>query len=385
MAKPDVEQAKAKNILFLVSSMQGGGAERVAALLCNRWVEQGHEVTLMPTFSGRGDCVYPIDEGVRLDFLADYVDNKSRSILNKLQRYLALRRVIRITQPDVILSFLPHVNVAAILAAWGMGVPVVVAERTFPPAMSIGRVLEVLRRFTYSRATTVVVQTQRALAWLDDCCPRANGRVIPNPVVYPLPVGTPILAPTSLIAEIRCVVLAVGRLSEEKGFDQLLSAFETLATPFPKWDLVILGEGPERELLESTLERLGLSDRVYLPGRVGNPGDWYARADLYVMSSSFEGFPNTLVEAMAHGLPAISFDCKTGPADIIRKEVDGYLIHPDEGATGLANAMGSLMEDENKRRCMGQEAILVRERFAGEKVMAAWDEVLGIKQEYVDA
>ena len=147
---------------------------------------------------------------------------------------------------------------------------------------------------------------------------------------------------------------------------------------------MIVGEGPERESLESKRQRLGLSDRFYLPGRAGNPGDWYARADLFVMSSHFEGFPNTLVEAMAHGLPAVSFDCDTGPADIIREGVDGYLVNPDEGATGLANAIRSLVEDENKRRCMSQQAVSVRDRFAAKKIMVAWDEVLGIRQEFVD-
>ena len=215
-------------IYFLVSSMQGGGAERVAALLCNHWVEQGHYVTLMPTFSGRGECVYPLDERVRLDFLADYVSSSALSIFKKFKRYLALRCAIRKAQPDVIISFLPHVNVAAILAAWGLEVPVVVAERTYPPARSIGQMLGVLRRLTYPRATTVVVQTQKALAWLSDCCPRANGRVIPNPAVYPLPTGMPVLHPASVVGETRCVILAVGRLNKEKGFEQLVSAFRNV-------------------------------------------------------------------------------------------------------------------------------------------------------------
>lgn len=371
-------------ILFLVSSMQGGGAERVAALLCNHWVVQGHEVTLMPTFSGRGGCLYPLDERVRLDYLADRVGNRSRSMFNKVRRYVALRRAIREMDPDFIVSFLPHVNVAAVLSAMGLGIPIVVSERTYPPAMPIGSVLEALRRFTYPRATGVVVQTQRALDWLRGCCPKARGQVISNPVVYPLSKGSPVLEPGSVVGEAKRVMLAVGRLSEEKGLDQLLPAFATLAPLRSEWDLILLGEGPERKRLEAQRDGLGLSGRVHLPGRVGNPGDWYARADCYVMSSRFEGFPNTLLEAMAHGLPAVSFDCETGPADIIRHGVDGYLVPPAEGAAGLSRAMEAVMQDKGRRQRMGNAAISVRERFSPERVMAAWDEVLGLREADAD-
>jgi glycosyltransferase involved in cell wall biosynthesis len=361
--------------------MQGGGAERVAALLCNHWVEQGHQVTLMPTFSGRGDCLYPLDERVQLDYLADRVGSRSRSALNKLRRYGALRRAIREIGPDVIISFLPHVNVAAVLSAWGLRIPVVVSERVHPPTMLLGWGLEALRRFAYPRAAHVIVQTGRALDWLQDCCPKARGRVIPNPVVYPLPAADPFQEPASVVDETRRVVLAVGRLDVQKGFDQLLAAFGGLAQRYPEWDLVILGEGPERGRLEAQRDGLGLSGLVHLPGRAGNPGDWYARADLYVMSSRFEGFPNALVEAMAHGLPAVSFDCETGPADIIREGVDGYLVPPAEGAEGLARAMETLMGDDEKRHGTGKAAVAVRKRFAPERVMAAWDEVLGLREE----
>jgi glycosyltransferase involved in cell wall biosynthesis len=283
--------------------------------------------------------------------------------------------------PDVIVSFLPHVNVAAVLAASGLGIPVVVSERTYPPAMPLGRGLEILRRYAYPRAAHVIVQTQRSLGWLQDCCPKARGHVIPNMVVYPLPAAELSQDPASVVHDARRVGLAVGRLSEEKGFDQLISAFGLLAQSYADWDLVILGEGPERERLEVQCGKLGLSDRIYFPGRVGNPGDWYARADLYVMSSSFEGFPNTLTEAMAHGLPAVSLDCETGPADIIRDGVDGYLVPLDQGAEGLSRAMATLMSDDARREKMGCAAISVRERFSPERVMAAWDQILGLRQE----
>jgi glycosyltransferase involved in cell wall biosynthesis len=371
-------------ILFLVSSMQGGGAERVAALLSNHWAAHGHEVVLMPTFSGRGACLYELDERVRLDYLADRVGKRGRSVVNQLRRFVALRKAMREIAPDTILSFLPHVNVAAIQAAAGLGVPVVVSERIHPPAMPLDRGLETMRRLMYARAAAVVVQTQRSIEWLVECCPRARGRVIANPVVYPLPVGEPEIDPGAVVDGSRRAAMALGRLDSQKGFDLLLPAFASVAERHPEWDLVILGEGPERERLEAQREGLGLAGRVHLPGRAGNVGDWYARADLFVMSSRFEGFPNTLIEAMAHGLSVVSFDCDTGPADIVRHGVDGYLVAPSEGVDGLASAMDRLMEDEDKREQMGTAGVAVRERLAPERIMAAWDEVLGLNEAGAD-
>jgi glycosyltransferase involved in cell wall biosynthesis len=360
--------------------MRGGGAERVAAHFCNHWVEQGHDVILMPTFSGKGGCFYPIKEQVRLDFLEDRVRNRSHSLFNKILRFFALRRAIHDIKPNVIFSFFPNISVVALLAVCGQGIPVVVSERTYPPAVPLGNLLELLRKIAYPWAATVVVQTQRGLQWLEECCPNTRGRVIPNPVVYPLPCSEPVVDPASKVAGNKRVALAVGRLGEEKGFDHLLVAFGTLATQNTEWDLVILGDGSERQNLERQRDSLGLMGRVHFPGQVGNPGDWYVRADLYVMSSRFEGFPNTLLEAMAHGVPAVSFDCETGPADIIRHGIDGYLVPPSEGADGLARAMETLMRDGAMRQRMGKEALAVRDRFSAQRIMAEWDEVLGLQR-----
>lgn len=365
-------------IVFFVSSMEGGGAERVAALLCNRWARRGHAVLLVPTFSGRGGCLYPLDERVHLEYLTDRVGTTHRTPWTLAKRLWTMRAMVRSFRADVVLSFLPQVNVGALLATRGIGVPVVVAERVYPPAFRIGAIRSQLRRFTYPWASGVVLQTREALSWLARVSPRSRGIVITNPSVHPLPAAEPRISPGEVVPKERELLLAVGRLDPQKGFDQLIEAFEMLAPRFPGWDLVILGEGTERRALEDQCERCGLAARVHLPGRVGNPGDWYARADLYAMSSRFEGFPNTLLEALAHGLPAVSFDCKTGPGELIEEGVNGCLVPPDAGAAGLAERLAVLMEDPAARQAMGERATEVRQRFAPERVGAQWDRVLGL-------
>lgn len=358
--------------------MEGGGAERVAALLCNHWAESGHEVVLMPTFSGRGGCIYPLNEKVRLEYLADKVDSTSRARWNGLRRLLMLRQVMREFKPDAVISFLTHVNVASIVAAIGLPCSVVVSERTNPALFELSKFWALGRRLLYRRARCVVVQTAQVRRWVEANCPGARVELIPNPVVFPLPAGEPKVSPVSKVGTARSILLAVGRLGPEKGFDRLLHAFGGLAPENPEWDLVIVGEGPERSTLERQVIELGLAGRVHLPGRIGNLGDWYERADLYALSSYFEGFPNTLAEAMAYGLPAVSTDCATGPSDLITQGSDGLLVPPEDGASSLRGALSSLMKDPVLRATMGAKAVNVRERFAIERVVEQWNEVTGL-------
>lgn len=363
--------------------MQGGGAERVAALLCNHWIRRGHEVLLVPTFSGRGECLYPLDARVRLEYLADRVSTTRKTPWSMVRRLHAMRAMVQAHRADVVVSFLSNVNVAALLATRGLGVPVVVSERIYPPLMAIGPIWPRLRRWVYPWASTVVMQTQRGLAWLQQDSPTSQGCVVPNPCLYPLPESEPCVEPGSIVLRSRHILLTVGRLEFQKHFSLLIDAFANLSARFPEWDLVILGEGSERATLEKQIDTQELVGRVHLPGRVGNPASWYRRADLYAMSSRFEGFPNTLMEAMAYGVPAVSFDCDTGPADLIEDGVNGYLIPPAGGTDGLAKKLADLMTDDSLRGAMGEQAKAVRERYSIERVGEQWDRVLGLANQDV--
>ncbi len=278
----------------------------------------------------------------------------------------------------MVVSFLTHVNIAAIIAAAGTGVPVVVSERVYPPLMPLPWIWRLLRRLCYRAASAVVMQTAEGADWVRANCPGSAPRVIANPIGLPLPSTEPRLVPEDAIAGDRRLVLSVGRLDHQKGFDLLLRAFAMVAAEFPDWDLVVLGEGVERDSLEQLALELNLKGRVGLPGRAGNPADWYECASLYVMSSRFEGFPNTLAEAMAHGLPVLAMNCPTGPAGLIRDGRDGVLVDARGGADGLAEAMRSLMADDARRVRLGEAARAVVDRFSTDQVGRQWDQVLGL-------
>jgi glycosyltransferase involved in cell wall biosynthesis len=167
----------------------------------------------------------------------------------------------------------------------------------------------------------------------------------------------------------------MGRLSPEKGFDLLIRAFAQVAASHPDWSLQILGEGEHRPALEALVHAFQLGDRVRLPGWVDQPESLLQQAALFVLSSRYEGFPNALLEAMASGLTCISFDCDSGPVEIIRHEVDGLLV-PAEDTDALARALERLMADEALRVRLALEATTVVARFGYDGVLEQWDRLV---------
>jgi glycosyltransferase involved in cell wall biosynthesis len=168
-------------------------------------------------------------------------------------------------------------------------------------------------------------------------------------------------------------IIGVGRLTEQKQFDHLIEAFAKVARRDPNLDLWIWGEGPLRNALRKQAMDAGLSERVFLPGKTGEPWAEMARAELLVMTSAYEGFPNALLEAMALGVPCISYDCPSGPREITD---DGRLavLVPLGDRDALVRAISSSLERPAERRASAQAAAkVVRERFSLPAVLRKWD------------
>lgn len=368
-----MENSRATRLVIFIHSMGGGGAERVAANLANYWAQKGWEITVVTLASQSVDfyTLHPAVKRIALN-LASESRSLGTALWQNVRRVIALRQTLRQIRPDVALGMMTTANVLLALAVFGLGIPAIGSERIHPPQAPLSPLWERLRRQTYGRLQAVAVLTRETGQWLKEHTNATRIAVIPNPIPWPLPAHEPIVKPDSVCRPGRKVLLAVGRLEVQKGFDWLIDAFSALATKYPEWDLVILGEGSLRATLEKQVQTSGLARRVFLPGRVGNVGDWYERANLYVMSSRFEGFPNSLGEAMAYGLPAVSFDCETGPRDIIRHETDGLLV-PAGDTQGLVATLDRLMGDAALRRRLATRAVEARERFALEKIASRWE------------
>ncbi|REG52387.1 glycosyltransferase involved in cell wall biosynthesis [Paraburkholderia sp. BL6669N2] len=363
-------------ILLFIHSLHYGGAERVAMNLSSEWAAQGQEVCVVTLTSTASDF-YSLHDSVKritLD-LAGATNGPAGAVFANARRMLALRRVLKKVRPDVVLGIETRPSILAILAGLGLPCKVIATEHIHPPMLFEGRFWECLRRWTYPFADKVVALTEKSRLWLQEHCHCKRVTVIPNSISLPIPVVEPLVSPQAVVGAQRRVLLAAGRMAEQKGFDILIDSFGRIASDFPAWDLVILGDGDDRRALTAQVAAAGLGDRVLLPGQVGNMPDWYERADLYVLSSRFEGFSMTIVEAMASGCAVVSFDCDAGPGDIITHGHDGLLVRQVGDPQALADALSILMKDDETRALMASRARAVVDRFSVARVFSMWRDV----------
>jgi glycosyltransferase involved in cell wall biosynthesis len=357
-----------KRAALVLPGLGAGGAERIANIIADLLDERGWEMSVISFADADSPSYYQYPAGVeviRLDLPPARLSAPAKSIA-AIRRAVRLRRAIDQAAPDVVVSFLTRTNILALIAGLGRQTPIIVSERNNPQKQSVGFLWSWLRARLYPRAFGLVTMTKGAM----DCFPPAMRRrqwVIPNPVLRFERGDTP-TAKTKWIT-------AVGRFVHQKGFDLLLQAFAALAEEFPEWNLVIWGTGPERSKLEDMASRLGLSARVRFAGVSERPGGWVENSDIFVMSSRYEGWGNALAEALAAGIPSISFNCNWGPAELIQQSVNGLLV-PPEDVDALAREMRELMQDPELRRRLGSNARSIADSFSSSRVVDAWEKVM---------
>ncbi len=359
--------AKHKKLLFVISSLQGGGAERVVCMMANHWAGKGHDITIITLAGPDAPVSYSLLPAVKLEALG-ILGKAQNALLDNMGRIKRLRSVLKTKKADVIFSFMESTNVLSILSAAGLRTPVIVADRNNPKLYGYGRLCRFLRNMTYPFSSVLVVQTKAVLEYYPSFLAR-KARVIPNFVE---------ICQEQTQKQIRArkkIICAVGRLDEQKDFDTLILAFAKIAEKYPDWALEIWGEGPERKKLENLRDKLGLSERISFPGFSENIKEIMAYSGLFVLSSRFEGFPNALLEAMACGTPVISTKCPCGPSEIVTHEQDGFLVSVGD-VESLAKTIERLLEDETLRNELGNNACKVRDQFHPDRIMTMWEELI---------
>lgn len=354
-------------IALVIPTLQPGGAERVISHLANHWARHGHAVHLVLLAGADQPPYYRLDAEVIIWYLDRM--HPSAGIINAVtsnaSRISTIRRILRDGKFDVIISFLTKTNILVIIATRGLRIPVIVAERNSTIDEVPALPWRLACRACYRFADGIVFQTERARKAFTLAAP-AKSAVIANPVTLP---SAPCAAADAK------VITAVGRLDTQKGFDLLLEAFAMVANRHPAWRLDIWGEGPERGKLESIRDRLGLQDRVRLPGTTAEPGAWARNGAVFVLSSRYEGFPNALCEAMAAGYAVVAADCRFGPREVVTHERDGLLV-PANDARGLAAALDRLLGDGTLRQRLAGAARQSISRFAIAAIISQWDDMI---------
>ncbi len=328
-------------ISIYLSSMCIGGAERVALNLCTGLCEKDYDVDLV-LVNEQGTLIDEVPEEVRI------IDLGSSRVLKSI---VPLRRYLQTQEPDILYTMMTELNVAAVIAHrfTHSRTRLVISEHNTPTTSADGLKDKGLLRllpFTYPYADHVVTVSDGVRDDLLDVVnlPDEDVSVIYNPIDIDRirvkadePLDHQWLDDPNLN-----VILSAGRHAPQKGFDTLLRAFDRLDEPNTR--LILLGDGDERESLIELATELGIEDRTDFPGFVDNPFSYMAQADLFVLSSWYEGFGNVLIEAMAVGCPIVSTDCPSGPNEILDNGHYGALV-PVKNDSAMATSIAECLEN----------------------------------------
>lgn len=347
------------NILFVVSALHGGGAERVLVTLANRYAEQGDEVTILMTAGN--EIVYPLHPGVQAVSIGQ-PSHGSPVVQGK--RLLQMRRYFKAHRDSKIVSFSTTINLFTILASMGLPNRVVVSERNDPNRCGY----PAIRNFIYSFGKGFVFQTEDAR----ECFPEAIRKksvVIPNPIRKELP------EPYAGIREKK--IAAAGRLEPQKNHMLLLEAFAGFHKKNPEYELHIFGEGRLAQELEAKAVELGIGGAVFFEGFRNDVLEIIRTYGMYVLSSDYEGISNSLMEAMALGLPCISTDCPIGGSAMCIENGRNGLLVPTGDKVALRGAMEAIAAKQTLAAEIGKNAVKVRATFAEEKIAEQWHDYIG--------
>ncbi|MHC3437906.1 glycosyltransferase [Natrialbaceae archaeon A-gly3] len=370
MSAEESSNSETGHIAFYLPSLRGGGAEKVMVNLATEFANRGHTVDMV-LVQARGEYIDDVPKEVNI------VDLETRRFLAALP---SLTRYLRRERPDAMLSTIDTANVTAICAKRAAGVSTRVVIRISNMLSTKEANGELKHRLVHRTAKYVYPYADEIVAVSDgvgeDLLKMTNASpeqitTIYNPSVTEEllekrsePVDHPWFGEDEEIP----VILGVGELSEQKDFETLIRAFDRVIKS-QQARLVILGEGPRREKLETLVTELGLDDIVSMPGFVDNPYAYMAKTDVFVLSSRWEGCPNVLVEAMACGSPVVSTDCPSGPEEILKDGRHGLLV-----PVGDEEQMARCVINVLSREEMERSARYAQARFS----------VREISREYID-
>jgi len=373
----DRKSKKPLRVLVACRKFDGvvGGVERMSTTLMNELVTRGHHVSLF-TWDVNEDAqsFYPIDSRISWFKLAMGNPAKKASFLLRLKRFLKVRNFLKDIRPDIVLGFQEGSFVTLKIYGLGLGIPMICAIRespfryayitAFPPFWFSCQIFRI--------AAAVTVQFER----YREAFPKflwAKIKVTPNHI-FPAEK----LANSVGKEGLRKSLLCTGRLSPEKNQAVLVSAFALIAQNFPDWDLIIVGSGGQENALKDLIATLPekISSRIFLQGATNNVPEWLQKAQIFCLPSRWEGFPNSLAEAMAHGLPCVGFSGCDGVSVLIDNDKTGLLADGNGNIKTLSEALSKLMGNPDLRQRMGESSFEKTKNYTPDIIIDGWEKIL---------
>lgn len=355
------------NINFFITSLGGGGAERVVCNLANYLVKKGHRITI--TVLRGDDETYVLEKGVLVEYLQPdyYKGNKSK--LYRLKEISSTISFLKHLPEDSLLVSMLELPVAYSLLFRSLyKQKLIICERNNPEFYSKGYQY-VFRKLAH-RADGCVCQTTTIMEWyITIIHNKTQTAIIPNSI------NESVLK--AAVSERKDkIIMTMGRLEPQKNQKMLISAFAEVAKVYPEYKLYIYGKGPLENDLQNQIECLGVMGKVELKGFIKDTVSAFRDSSCFVLTSNHEGMPNVLAEAMAMGLPCISTDCGGGGAkELIANGLNGILIPKNDKAL-LVESLKRLIDDQLYAKSLANEAIKIRERLAPDAIHLQWESFL---------
>lgn len=349
-----------KEIIIVTISMGNDGAERVLSELSREWVRQGNKVTIIQTGAGNYGVSYELDNKIEI------INIRAKSgfkPVRYLQEVNGLIKILKQRPKATVVSFIVSSIFLCGVASLFVKNRIIVSERNNPKECPAGKIQQKLRDWAFTRADVCVFQTEYARQMFSKRIQK-KGIIIPNPINGNLP--------DRFVGERRKSIVAACRLHPQKNLPMLLEAFSLIHKNFPEYKLEIYGQGAEKEKLENLSRTLGIEDAVYMPGFVDNILEKVNSATMYVSSSDYEGISNSMLEALALGVPSVVTDCPVGGARMMINDDENGLLVPVGNGTQFAQAMSRILKDKELAGKLSDNAYKIREELPLKKIAQEW-------------
>ena len=346
---------------FYISSLSGGGAEKVLITLAEAFSKRGHKTSICSL--EKRPQFYGVSNEVSLEKIS------TKGKFSFVKDFYFMRKRIKLRNSDVIVSFLSRCNLMVLLASMFNNKKIIVCDRNNPLREHSKIVFELSCQF-YRLADCIVVQTEQIKSYYPKYL-QNKVRVLENPIDFQR------LMEQSGGWQIKKdnTIISIGRLEAQKDFSTLIKAFSKIANKYPEWKVKIFGKGDMREQLQNEIDILGLHEQILLCGRTEKPFLELKKAKIFVLSSNYEGFPNALCEAMLAGLPCIASDCVSGPRELIDREENGFLF--DVGnVEELVEKLNILLGNVALREKIGKRANITVQRLELSQICKKWEEMV---------
>lgn len=348
-------------IMFCTSSMGKGGAERVISILSNSFINDNEVSILVNTDK---NIAYELDKKIEVIPLdKKYYKN---NLIRNIYRIIQTKRILEKEKPDIIISFLPMPSFRVLLANKKFEIPVIISDRNDPKQEYKSKISSILMNCLYPKANGFVFQTNEQKKYF-------NEEIQKKSVIIFNPIKDSFLEDSNIeLKERENTIINIGRLVPQKNQKMLIEAFTKVSKQYPEYKLKIFGAGPLKEELQGIISNLNMKDKIFLCGVTENIKEELEKSKIFVLSSDYEGMPNSLIEAMAVGCAVISTDCPCGgPKELIKDSENGLLIKI-KNENELISNMKFLIQNQQKAQDIAKNAKDIKRFLNTDYIIEQW-------------